>query len=95
MKKAVIYARYSAGPRQTDQSIEGQISDCKRYAEAHDLNVIDIYADRHISGKSTEGRDEFLRMIDDAKKDYSMRLWYGKLTDSAEIRQILLSTSES
>ena len=68
MKKAVIYARYSAGPRQTDQSIEGQISDCKRYAEAHDLNVIDIYADRHISGKSTEGRDEFLRMIDDAKK---------------------------
>jgi DNA invertase Pin-like site-specific DNA recombinase len=68
MKNAVIYARYSAGPRQTDQSIEGQIADCKRYAEQHDLNVVDVYADRHISGKSTEGRDEFLRMIKDAKK---------------------------
>lgn len=68
MIRAVIYARYSAGPRQTDQSIEGQIADCKRYAESHDMVVTEIYADKHISGKSTEGRDEFLRMIEDAKR---------------------------
>lgn len=68
MNTAVIYARYSAGPRQTDQSIEGQIADCKRYAEQHGLLVSKIYADKHISGKSTEGRDEFLQMIEDAKK---------------------------
>ena len=68
MNNAVIYARYSAGPRQTDQSIEGQIADCQRYAEAHDLFVSKIYADKHVSGKSTEGRDEFLQMIADAKR---------------------------
>lgn len=66
MRRAVIYARYSAGPRQTDQSIEGQVAECTRYAEAQGLRVVDVYADRHVSGKSTEGRDEFLRMIDDA-----------------------------
>lgn len=66
MNRAVIYARYSAGPRQTDQSIEGQVADCTRYAEAHGLRVVDVYADHHVSGKSTDGRDEFLRMIDDA-----------------------------
>lgn len=65
---AVIYARYSAGPRQTDQSIEGQIADCKKYAEQHGLVVSKIYADKHISGKSTEGREEFLQMISDARK---------------------------
>ena len=68
MIRAVIYARYSAGPRQTDQSIEGQVAECTRYAEAHDLKVVDVYADHHVSGKSTEGRDAFLRMIDDAGK---------------------------
>lgn len=68
MNNAVIYARYSAGPRQTDQSIEGQIADCTRYAEQNGLVVSKVYADKHISGKSTEGRDEFLRMIEDAKK---------------------------
>ena len=39
MNNAVIYARYSAGPRQTDQSIEGQIADCQKYAEQHGLIV--------------------------------------------------------
>ena len=68
MKTAVIYARYSAGPRQTDQSIEGQIADCTRYAEQNGLVVSKIYADKHISGKSTEGREEFLQMIEDARK---------------------------
>lgn len=68
MNRAVIYARYSAGPRQTDQSIEGQVADCTRYAEAHGLRVVDVYTDHHVSGKSTDGRDEFLRMIDDAGK---------------------------
>lgn len=32
-KRGVIYARYSAGPHQTDQSIEGQVRDCTRYAD--------------------------------------------------------------
>ncbi|MDO4318335.1 MAG: recombinase family protein [Lachnospiraceae bacterium] len=49
--KAVIYARYSKGPRQTEQSIEGQVRDCQAYAKKHGLDIIHIYADHHISGK--------------------------------------------
>jgi len=63
----VIYARYSEGPRQTDQSIEGQVADCTAYAERNGIRLLDVYADRHISGKSVEGRDEFQRMICDAE----------------------------
>lgn len=68
MIRGVIYARYSEGPRQTDQSIEGQVADCRAYAAQHDIDIIGIYADRHISGTSTEGRDEFLRMMHDADR---------------------------
>ena len=64
----VIYARYSEGPRQTDQSIEGQVADCKAYAEQHGIDILNVYADRHISGKSVEGRDAFRQMIRDAEK---------------------------
>ena len=67
MKTGVIYARYSAGPNQTDQSIEGQVADCTAYAAANDIDIIKTYADRHISGKSTDGRLEFQQMIADAE----------------------------
>lgn len=63
----VIYARYSEGPKQTDQSIEGQVADCKAYAEQNGIDIVEIYADRHISGKSLAGRDEFQRMLYDAE----------------------------
>jgi DNA invertase Pin-like site-specific DNA recombinase len=65
---AVIYARYSEGPRQTDQSIEGQVADCTSYAQANNIKIVGIYADRHISGKSMEGRDEFQKMLRDAER---------------------------
>ena len=67
-QRGVIYARYSEGPRQTDQSIEGQVADCQAYAAANNIDIIGLYADRHISGTSTEGRDEFLRMMHDADR---------------------------
>lgn len=66
MKKAVIYARYSAGSGQTDQSIEGQVRECKKYIKQNKLKLVDTYADRHITGR-TDRRPEFQRMIDDAK----------------------------
>lgn len=64
---AVIYARYSAGPRQTEQSIEGQLRVCHAYCEQKGLLVVGEYCDRHISGR-TDGRPEFQRLIADAKK---------------------------
>lgn len=63
-----IYARYSEGPHQTDQSIEGQVADCRAYAERNDIQIVEVYADRHISGKSLVGRNEFMRMLHDAEQ---------------------------
>lgn len=63
----VIYARYSAGPRQTDQSIEGQLRVCTDFCKQRGLTVIDTYGDRHISGRTDE-RPEFQRLIADAKR---------------------------
>ena len=65
MPKAVIYARYSAGSDQTDQSIEGQVRICKKYMKEKGLRCTKIYADRHISG-TTDRRPEFQQMIKDA-----------------------------
>ena len=67
MQRAVIYARYSPGPNQTEQSIEGQVRECTKYAELHDLRIVGTYIDRKISGK-TDNRREFQRMIDDSEK---------------------------
>ncbi len=65
MKKAVIYARYSS-ERQTEQSIEGQIRDCRSFAEAEGIEIIGEYIDRAISG-TTDNRPDFQRMIADSR----------------------------
>lgn len=65
---AVIYARYSAGPGQNEQSIEGQLRDCRDYAKKNDITIIDTYIDRHISGTDFENRTEFNRLIKDCER---------------------------
>lgn len=67
MTRAVIYARYSAGPNQTDQSIDGQLRTCEQYIKNKGFSYIGHYADRHISGK-TDKRPEFQKMINDAEQ---------------------------
>lgn len=64
--RAAIYARYSAGPNQTDQSIEGQVRVCTDFCEKNNLEIQEIYADRSITGK-TDDRPEFQRLIKDCK----------------------------
>ena len=64
MKKAVIYARYSSD-KQTEQSIEGQLYDCHRYAESHDILIVHEYIDRAISGRTDE-RPQFRQMMSDS-----------------------------
>ena len=39
MKKAVIYARYSSH-NQRDESIDGQLRECKAFAQRNNLMVI-------------------------------------------------------
>lgn len=64
--KAVIYARFSAGPDQTKQSIEGQLRVCKKYIADHNLEYVGYYADEHITGR-TDKRPKFQQMISDAE----------------------------
>jgi site-specific DNA recombinase len=65
--RAVIYARYSPGPNQREESIEGQIRECKEVAKKHGLMVIHEYADRRLTGTNDE-RPEFQRMLRDADR---------------------------
>lgn len=65
--KTVIYARYSAGANQTEQSIEGQLRVCYEYAQKHELTVVDTYIDRAISG-TTDEREQFQQMLKDSDK---------------------------
>lgn len=65
--KAVIYARYSSD-NQREESIEGQLRECKEYAEKNGITVLSSYIDRALSAK-TDNRPEFQRMIKDSAKD--------------------------
>lgn len=62
--KAVIYPRYSSDS-QREESIEGQIRECKEYAEKNGMTVLTTYIDRALSAK-TDNRPEFQRMIRDS-----------------------------
>ena len=64
--KAVIYARYSSS-NQREESIEGQLRECREFAAKNDIIVIGEYCDHAISGK-TDKRPEFQRMIKDSEK---------------------------
>lgn len=62
----VIYARYSSD-NQREESIEGQIRDCKAFAERNGITVLATYIDRAYSAK-TDNRPDFQRMIRDSAK---------------------------
>ena len=61
----VIYARYSC-EKQTENYILGQIRECTNFAKQNSIDVIGVYKDEAISGRSVTKRKGFLRMIDDA-----------------------------
>ena len=65
MKKGVIYPRYSSD-RQNEQSIAGQVEVCKKWAEDNDIEIVGIYPDEALTGR-TDKRPNFQRMIRDAK----------------------------
>ena len=74
--KAVIYARYSSD-NQRDASIDQQVKECRKYAELMGYDVIRVYDDRALTGK-TDKRPSFLRMIkDSAKGDFQYVIVYS------------------
>lgn len=66
MKKVVIYARYSSHS-QREESIEQQVEECVEFAAKHDMTVVEVYADKAVSGR-TDKRIAFQRMMRDAER---------------------------
>ena len=63
---AVIYARYSSSG-QREESIEGQLRDCKEYAKKNGLLVVGEYIDKALTGRSDK-RPDFQRMLRDSER---------------------------
>ncbi|HFL6982240.1 TPA: recombinase family protein [Staphylococcus aureus] len=68
MKKKLIggYIRVSTERQVEGYSIEGQITQIEQYCQFNGYELVDIYADRGISGKSMN-HPELQRMLNDAK----------------------------
>ena len=66
MINAVIYARFSSSA-QREASIEQQINVCRTFAARDGYNIVQIYSDRAITGR-TDRRPQFLQMIKDARE---------------------------
>ena len=64
--RAAIYARFSSD-KQRDASIDDQVKACNEYAQRRGYEIVAVYADYAISGRSDD-RPQFLQMIEDAKK---------------------------
>lgn len=54
--KAVIYARYSSD-NQREESIEGQLRECKEYAVRNGIHVLQSYIDRLCPPRRTTARN--------------------------------------
>lgn len=83
--KAVIYARYSSD-KQRDESIEGQIRECRAFAEREGIIITNIYTDKALSAR-TDNRPKFLQMIEDSKKhlfDYVLVYQLDRFSRSRE-----------
>lgn len=66
---AVIYARYSSDS-QREESIEGQLRECREYAERNNMTIVGTYIDQALSAKTAD-RPEFQHMI---KASYRKRI---------------------
>lgn len=59
--KAGIYARYSTG-NQDHATIEVQVEECAKYAEANSIEIYDVFADEAVSGMKVQ-RPDFQRLL--------------------------------
>lgn len=73
MKNAVIYARFSSD-LQREESIDAQVRACREYAAHKELNILAVYADEAVSGK-TANRSQYQKLLRDCQRgDFSVIL---------------------
>lgn len=70
-KKCYIYSRVSTSMQVEGYSLDAQVERMKRYADYEGMIIANTYSDEGKSGKSIEGRAEFMNMLGDieSKKD--------------------------
>lgn len=76
MKTAVIYARYSSGS-QTEQSIEGQLRICHKFAKEQDFVILKEYIDRARTAQNDNRPNFQLMLADSAKKQFEYVIVYA------------------
>ena len=73
LKNAVIYARFSSD-LQREESIDVQLRACREYAVHKELNIVGVYADEAVSGK-TANRSQYQKLLRDCQRgDFSVIL---------------------
>ncbi len=64
-----IYTRVSTSMQVDGYSLDAQKDKLRKYAEFQNLTIVGEYCDEGKSGKSIEGRPEFLRMLQDIESE--------------------------
>lgn len=77
LSPAVIYARYSSSG-QREESLTGQIRDCKAYVERNGIKVIKEYTDAAKTGTNDQ-RPAFQQMIKDSARHQFLIVLVWKL----------------
>lgn len=67
--RAVFYARVSTEEEQQLNAIEKQIEENRDVIRAKGWILVDEYIDKGITGTQTKKRNEYMRMLDDIKRD--------------------------
>lgn len=67
--RAVFYARVSTEEEQQLNAIEKQIEENREVISAKEWILVDEYIDKGITGTQTKKRNEYMRMLDDIKRD--------------------------
>jgi site-specific DNA recombinase len=91
--RAAIYVRVSTEEQANEGfSIQAQLADLHRYAEIHNMEIVEQYVDEGYSGKSIEGRPHMQRLLKDSRQGkFNVVLVYRidrlarKLKDALEI----------
>lgn len=81
-----LYLRFSS-ERQKEQSIEGQLRDCRAFCKRNGYRIVAIYVDRALTArKDAEKRVQFQQMIVDSEKRHWQYLVVWKLDRFARNR---------
>lgn len=86
----VIYARFSSSS-QREASIEEQVKICREYAERNNYNVVKVYSDSAISGK-TDNRPALKKLLyDSSKQKFNAVIVYSIDRFGRDLAQTLLN----